>query len=80
MVGLATVAAAGVFMVVMQRLPQMTGLLLKAALAVNVAWIIASVVALLSGVWTLTGAGVALIIGIALIVEVISIIQWRALK
>jgi uncharacterized membrane protein len=79
-VGLATVAAAAVFMAVMMRLPEMMGFLLRAALAVNVAWVIASVVALLSGVWTLTGTGVALIIGIALIVEAISIGQWRALK
>lgn len=79
-IGLATVAAAGVFTVVMLRLPELTGFLLRAALAVNIVWVIASVVALLSGVWTLTGTGVALIIGIALIVEVISIIQWRALK
>jgi hypothetical protein len=67
-------------MAVMLRLPEMTGLLLRAALAVNVAWVIASVVALLSGVWTLTGTGVALIIGLALVVEAISIVQWRALK
>ena len=78
-IGLVTVASSA-FMAFMLRLPEMMGFLLRAALAVNVVWVIASVVILLSGVWTLTGTGVALIIGIALIVEVISIVQWRALK
>jgi hypothetical protein len=78
-IGLATVASSA-FMAFMLRLPEMLGLLLRMALAVNVVWVIASVVILLSGVWTLTGTGVALIIGIALVVEAISIGQWRALK
>ena len=78
-IGLATVASSA-FMAFMLRLPEMLGLLLRMALGVNVVWVIASVVALLSGVWTLTGTGVALIIGLALVVEAISIMQWRALK
>src|SRR5688500_2871258 len=75
-----TVGASSAFMAFMLRLPEMLGLLLRMALGVNVVWVIASVVILLAGVWTLTGIGVALIIGIALVVEAISIGQWRALK
>ena len=78
-IGLATVASSA-FMAFMLRLPEMLGLLLRMALGVNVVWVIASVAILLSGVWTLTGTGVALIIAIALVVEAISIGQWRALK
>jgi hypothetical protein len=78
-IGLGT-AASSAFMFWMLRQPAMLGLLLRLALGVNVAWVIASAVVLLSGVWTLTGAGVALIIAVALAVEAISIGQWRALN